>query len=307
MLSLRAVRGVVLAAAALAPLLSCCSAAKSIRVAALPVSTMEGAVASNWARGLALARAAVGQGVPGLNATRVDLLLLPEAFAVGYPACDARGTHCDLLSAAEHRATSARLGAFRELSRTSGATVVVGFIERVSASKGVNYYGQPVQNAVVIYDQGEEVGVHYKTLTADCAEPPPAACRSWRNEGRLLVKGGGIETWRTRAGTFAVYTCSENQMRGGWNQHNGTLDFVISPYNCEDGGTEGGQRPPYNFSCVPGEGMRGCYPQPYCDVYAENAYLSRKFGLPSVWADRTGSVYAGSHYIPNLGTASHGR
>ena len=31
--------------------------------------------------------------------------------------------------------------------------------------------------------------------------------------------------------------------------------------------------------------------------------MSKKFKLPSVWADRTGTVYEGDHFIPNLGTA----
>ena len=57
--------------------------------------------------------------------------------------------------------------------------IVLGFIEAVPPSKGKNFYGQSVQNAVVIYDKGVEVGVHYKTYVAGCrnATHPPASCR----------------------------------------------------------------------------------------------------------------------------------
>eukprot|EP00658_Telonema_sp_P-2_P070584 TRINITY_DN60039_c0_g1_i2.p1 TRINITY_DN60039_c0_g1~~TRINITY_DN60039_c0_g1_i2.p1 ORF type:complete len:202 (-),score=30.55 TRINITY_DN60039_c0_g1_i2:241-846(-) len=168
-------------------------------------------------------------------------------------------------------------------------------------NKGLNWYGQPVQNGIVVYDGGVEVGVHYKTWVAGCTSPPSKNCRPWRDETRLLVRGAGVEVWNTTAGRFAVYTCSENWP--GWNKHQSPPDFVLSPYNCEDSGALNGSRPAATFPCTPGMDLQGCFPQATCDTYSLNAANSRLYGLPSVWADRTGTVYEGSHFIPNLGTA----
>ena len=46
-----------------------------------------------------------------------ELVLLPEAFAAGYPPC------CDLKPYAENRTTSRYLDAFRALSQRSGAMI----------------------------------------------------------------------------------------------------------------------------------------------------------------------------------------
>ena len=286
-----------------AAVLPMATAGSAIKVAAISVATMEGNTASNWERGLLLAQTALGVGTPGLNRSDVELVLLPEAFAVGYPACDAHGRNCDLLGKAENRTTSKRLKAFRDLSASSGAMIIMGFIEHVPRSKGHNYFNQSVQNGVVIYDRGEEVGVHYKTWIAGCATPPPANCRPWRDETRLLVQGSGVEAWDTRLGRFAIYTCSENMKAGGWNKHKGAIDFVLSPYNCEDSGSEGGKFPKASFPPTPGEGLVGSFPQPTCETYRNNPYLSKKFGYPSVWTNRVGTVYEGTHFITNLGTA----
>ena len=164
-----------------------------------------------------------------------------------------------------------------------------------------------MQNAVVIYDKGREIGVHYKTHIAGCTAndtvAPPPQCRPWRDETRLLVRGSGIETWKTRLGTFAIFTCSENMESPKWLPKKGAVDFILSPYNCEDNGGLN-----TTFPCSPGEDpatskMEGCNPQPTCNVREGNAANSREAALPSLWANRNGFVYEGTHYITNLGSA----
>mmetsp|Transcript_46551 Transcript_46551/g.109526 ORF Transcript_46551/g.109526 Transcript_46551/m.109526 type:complete len:121 (-) Transcript_46551:28-390(-) len=88
----------------------------------------------------------------------------------------------------------------------------------------------------------------------------------------------------------------------GWSDVVGKVDYVLSPYNCEDNGAGDGSEAVSTFPCTPGE-HGGCFPQPTCDCYKGNAALSAKYGLPSAWADRTGMAYEGTHYIQNRGTA----
>ena len=55
-----------------------------VQVAAISVATVESSYEANFERGLALARAAIRDRG---HAAKPQLLLLPEAFAAGYPPC----------------------------------------------------------------------------------------------------------------------------------------------------------------------------------------------------------------------------
>ena len=270
---------------------------RALRVAAISLATTEDlgtgtSYTANWDHGLTLATIALEE--LSANATKPELVLLPETFATGYPPC------CDLRPYAEVRSTSRHLEAFRRLSAKHNVTIVLGFLEHVSPAKGVNWYGAPVQNAAIIFDGGMEVGVHYKTRVSGCgnASHPPVGCRDWRDETRLLVPGDGIEIWRTRLGKFAIYTCSENMAPERWSEKKGLVDFIVSPYNCEES----------NGTFVyPDVRIGGrTFPQRTCNTAAVNSPNSQVSALPSVWANRVGSAYVGGdvpHYIANRGTA----
>ena len=179
-----------------------------------------------------------------------DIVLLPEAFAAGY--CGN-----DLAPFAEAR-TSKALRRFRELSKAGHCMVVLGFLEKGKDG---------IRNAVVMYDEGAEVGAHYKrTLWPD-------AKRKYRDEVSLMVPGTELEVFGTRFGNCSIITCYENMVDGNWAEAGPQVDFVLSPYNCED------------------------------DPSRHNAEKSRQYGIPSAWANRTGTVWAGVGYRPNPGTA----
>ena len=126
---------------------------------------------------------------------------------------------------------------------------------------------QRVRNAVVIFDRGEIVGRHYKhSLWVDQHRP-------YRDEPSLMVPGKEIEVFSTRLGRFAVLICYENTLAANWDALRGRVDYVLSPYNCEG------------------------------DPAVYNTTNSKRLGIPSVWADRTGTVYAGDSYAMNPGTA----
>ena len=79
---------------------------------------------------------------------------------------------------------------------------------------------------------------------------------------------------QTRLGKFAVLICYENSFDANWDRLSGRVDFVLSPYNCE------------------------------CDPSGHNVRCSQRTGIPSAFADRTGTVYAGGdNWKPNPGTA----
>jgi len=126
---------------------------------------------------------------------------------------------------------------------------------------------QRVRNAVVIFDRGEIVGRHYKhSLWVDKYRP-------YRDEPSLMVPGEEIEVFSTRLGRFAVLICYENTLAANWDVLSGRVDYVLSPYNCEG------------------------------DPSIYNTSNSKRLAIPSAWADRTGTVYAGDRYAMNPGTA----
>jgi predicted amidohydrolase len=124
-----------------------------------------------------------------------------------------------------------------------------------------------IRNAAVIFDRGEETGRHYKRNLW------PDKNRPYRDELSLLVPGEELEIFDTRLGRFSVIICYENMLEKNWKEVAGRVDFVLSPYNCEG------------------------------DPAHNNITYGKKFGIPSAWADRTGTVWAGDHYTPNMGTA----
>ena len=124
-----------------------------------------------------------------------------------------------------------------------------------------------VRNAVVIYDRGVTVGRHFKR------ELWPDARRPYRDELALMVAGERIDVFNTRLGRFAVLICYENGFSRNWEALRSQVDYVLSPYNSEG------------------------------DPSNNNVANAKRFGIPSAWADRTGTVYCGDGYMMNPGTA----
>jgi len=124
-----------------------------------------------------------------------------------------------------------------------------------------------IRNAVVLYDRGRKLGMHRKrTLWPD-------AQRRYRDETTLMLPGTGMEIFATRFGKCSVVICYENMVEENWAEVGPHVDFILSPYNCQG------------------------------DPAHNNVEKSRQYAIPSAWADRTGTVWAGDHYMPNLGTA----
>jgi predicted amidohydrolase len=217
---------------------------ESIKIAAIALATVDGMVDANYQRALRLTEIA--------EENHPDIILLPEAFAAGYAGND-------LSSYAETFQTSKYLQEFRHRSLQYNCMIVMGYLEKDPDG---------VRNAVVIFDRGETVGIHYKSsLWADNKRP-------YRDERRLLVPGKGMEVFKTRFGRMGLLTCYENMMGENWDSLKGKVDFVISPYNCEG------------------------------DPSRHNISGSRNINVPSAWADRVGTVYCGTGcYTSNPGTA----
>ncbi len=175
----------------------------TITIAAVSVATIDGLFESNYQRAIRLTEIAA--------ADSPDLILLPEAFAAGYPGADVR-TFGEQLESSPWQAE------FLRISREAKCMVVVGCLEGGAAG---------VRNAAVIYDRGQRLGVHYKSSLW----PDPE--RSYRDECTLLLPGQGIEVFDTRLGRFAIVICYENMLAANWDALAGKVDFVLSPYNCE--------------------------------------------------------------------------
>lgn len=125
-----------------------------------------------------------------------------------------------------------------------------------------------VKNAVALYDRGAFIGQHVKSSLWPDDERP------YRDERALLAPGDGVEVFPSRFGNFAVLICYENMLAPNWDGIAGRVDFVLSPYNCEG------------------------------DPSHNNLREAARLGLPSAWADRTGTVYMGADvWRPNPGTA----
>lgn len=125
-----------------------------------------------------------------------------------------------------------------------------------------------LRNVALVLDRGEVVGVHYKSsLWSDDKRP-------YRDEQQLLLPGKGMEAFQTRFGRMGVLICYENFLTINWGSLKGKVDLVISLYNCEG------------------------------DPSEHNIDGSSKLGVPSAWADRTGTVYCGKgRYTSNPGTS----
>lgn len=127
--------------------------------------------------------------------------------------------------------------------------------------------GGALANTVAVYDRGRPLGVHRKSSLW------PDDRRPYRDERALFTPGGGIELFPSRFGPFAVLICYENMIPDNWRPLAGRVAFVLSPYNCQG------------------------------DPSHNNLREARRLGIPSAWADRTGTVFAGDRWLPNPGTA----
>gem|GEM_PF-1873792 len=213
-----------------------------MKIAAISIATVDGLPKANYLRAFRLVEIALMDSP--------DIVLLPEAFAAGY--CG-----IDLARFAETR-SSPSLRRFRDLSRAGHCMIVLGFLEKCARG---------IRNAVILFDQGHEIGIHYKrTLWPDDQRP-------YRDELSLITPGQDLEVFETRFGKCAVITCYENMVEENWSEAGPKVDFILSPYNCED------------------------------DPSRHNQEKSRRYHVPSVWANRTGTVWAGDRYLPNPGTA----
>lgn len=220
------------------------------RIAAISLATIDGLLESNYARALRLVEIAL-EGGP-------DIVLLPEAFAAGYPQLPPSGS---LEAFAEDPTASAYLTALRQLSARGRCLLLTGYLERNPAHPARPF------NAARLFDAGRDAGVHYKSSLW------PDDHRPYRDERALLSPGPGSTIFPTRWGRIAVQICYENMIPANWDTLAGRCDMVLSPYNCQG------------------------------DPSCHNVDAARRLGLPSAWADRTGTVYAGTYWQPNPGTA----
>lgn len=124
-----------------------------------------------------------------------------------------------------------------------------------------------IRNAAAVFECGSLAGVHYKSCLWPDSERP------YRDEVSLMLPGDGIEIFDLRPAKTAVMLCYENTFEKNWRRLAGEADLVLSPFNCEGD------------------------PQQWIIDGARIA------GVPVGWADRTGTVWAGDGYAPNMGTA----
>lgn len=175
---------------------------RNVRIAALAVATIDGLLDANYRRAIRMTEIALEM--------KPDIVLLPEAFAAGYPGGD--------LAALAETPDSRYLAEFRDLARRSGAMIVLGYLERV---------GRGIRNAVVIYDEGRTLGSHYKSKLWPDKERP------YRDEASFMVPGDGVEVFETRFGRMAILICYETGFPELWAGLAGKVDFALTPYNCE--------------------------------------------------------------------------
>ena len=107
--------------------------ARKVKIAAIPVATVDGMLEANYARALRLAEISLKD--------KPDIVLLPEAFAAGY--CGR-----PLGEFAEDGDKSEHLAGFRKLSAVGDCMFVVCYLEKVPGEKR----GADV---VAIYDRGK--------------------------------------------------------------------------------------------------------------------------------------------------------
>lgn len=125
-----------------------------------------------------------------------------------------------------------------------------------------------VRNVVTVADRGRVWATRAKSnLWPDDRRP-------WRDERVLMKPGDRIAVVQTRFGRIAAMICYENMLPENWDTLVGRADLVLSLYNCED------------------------------DPSRHNVQAAARTGLPSAWANRTGTVFLGENrYGPNPGTA----
>lgn len=125
-----------------------------------------------------------------------------------------------------------------------------------------------IYNSAVLVDGKGVIGIHRKAhLYLDPTRP-------YRNEHALLLPGGTLEPVATPLAKIGILICYETTFPEAWR----TLalkgaEFLLLPYNCER------------------------------DHFERVRQLPLLNVIPVVAADRTGTVFQGDRWEPNLGTA----
>ena len=126
-----------------------------------------------------------------------------------------------------------------------------------------------LRNSIIVYDRGEIIGRQDKirfTPLEITGEPA-------RDEMRLFVPGQKIEIFHSHVGRFAVFICFDGTHGDHWAEAVPQVDFILCSWNCDN------------------------------DPAHHPIQKSRRLGVPTAWADRTGLVYSRDDYLPNLGSA----
>jgi predicted amidohydrolase len=197
---------------------------------------------------------------------RTQLLLFAETLASGYPGTDVRPF-------VENVSTSPYLARFRDLSKSASVTIAIGFL-MATPPDVVSKYGVPVRDAVIVYEDGNVLGIHTKSSLW------PDDKRPWRDERMLYANGTGPTRFESKLGRFGLLICYENTApENWWEQMLGTpskraqFDFMLSPYDAEG------------------------------DTSEQTASKAAKYAIPTVWTNRVGTVYEGTFWEPNNGAA----
>ena len=138
----------------------------------------------------------------------------------------------------------------------------------------VSKYGVSVRDAVIVYEDGNVIGIHTKSSLW------PDDKRPWRDERMLYANGTGPTRFESKLGRFGLLICYENTApENWWEQMLGTpskraqFDFMLSPYDAEG------------------------------DTSEQTASKAAKYAIPTVWTNRVGTVYEGTFWEPNNGAA----
>jgi predicted amidohydrolase len=177
--------------------------ARSVTIAAIALATVDGQLASNYLRAMAMTCIAA--------ASRPAIVLLPEAFAAGY-CCENLAPYTELRHSPHQQMMAA-------LSRELDCMIVYGWLEAQD---------KHIRNVATIVDRGHVLRVHAKSSLW------PDDDRPWRDERALMQPGDGVAVIPTRFGQVAAMVCYENMLPANWDSLAGRVDLVLSLYNCED-------------------------------------------------------------------------
>ncbi|MDR1419610.1 MAG: carbon-nitrogen hydrolase family protein [Treponema sp.] len=213
-----------------------------IAISAVAIATMDGLFEQNYERAFFLGGLCL--------AYKPDIILFPETFAGAFDGPD--------ITRYAEDPESKNVQWFRALSARGDCITAIGYMEKTPRG---------IKNACVIFDRGKLIGVHYKKQLW------PDTLRPYRDEPALMLQGESVGIFDTRFGRMGVLICYENEIPENWTALRGKVDFILSPYNCEN------------------------------DPVGRSKQMAANTGVPSAWADRTGTVFQGDHYMPNMGSA----